>query len=124
MNHSSLPIFLGAYPIPIRELTLAAIEWLEMELPEIQPQLDLPAKMIAFAYTNSYSAMVCVVIPSQKEIKIGFSKGSTMADPDHLLEGTGKLSRYVRIQNQHQLENPGLKKLVHQANDLYLNTQK
>jgi hypothetical protein len=119
MQDPALSIFLGAYPQVIRTLTQCVIAFLEQELPQTTPQLDLPAKMIAFTYGNAYSDMICVVIPSQKEVKIGFSKGAFLKDPTQLLEGTGKLSRYVRIKSESDLQNEALHNLVHQANKYY-----
>lgn len=68
-------------------------------LPDIREQLDIPAKMIAYSYGNSYSCMICTLIPSKKGLKLGFYKGMDLPDPQNLLQGTGKISRYVEIKD-------------------------
>lgn len=94
---SSLAIFLGAYPKTVRELFLETRELLERELPNSQQELDIPAKMLAFSYGPGYKGMVCVLLPSQKGLKLSFSKGAELANKYPQLTGTGKKTRYVEI---------------------------
>lgn len=94
---SSLAIFLGAYPKTVRELFLKTQLLLEKELPGIQQELDIPAKMLAFGYGPGYKGMICVLLPSQKGIKLSFSKGAELSGRFKLLTGDGKKTRYVEI---------------------------
>lgn len=94
---TSLAIFLGAYPQSIRELFLATLDLLDRELPNSQQELDIPAKMLAFSYGPGYKGMVCVLLPSQKGLKLSFSKGSELANKYPQLTGSGKKTRYVEI---------------------------
>ena len=94
---SALAIFLGGYPHPVRELFLEAQFLLERELPNSQQELDIPAKMLAFSYGPGYKGMVCVLLPSQKGVKLSFSKGAEFSNKHGLLEGTGKKTRYVEL---------------------------
>ena len=41
--------------------------------------------------------------------------GSKLADPEGLLEGTGKLNRFVRIQSAKQFASPGIQALISSA---------
>ncbi|MEO5946592.1 MAG: hypothetical protein ABIP79_07215 [Chitinophagaceae bacterium] len=56
--------------------------------------------------------MVCVIIPSKKGLKLGFYRGIDLPDPDHLLEGKGKISRYVNIISEKQIKSLAIKKLI------------
>jgi hypothetical protein len=94
---SSLAIFLGGYPHPVRELFLEAQFLLERELPGSHQELDIPAKMLAFSYGPGYKGMVCVLLPSQKGVKLSFSKGAELSNKHGLLEGSGKKTRYVEL---------------------------
>ena len=87
-------------------------EVLFANLPGIIEQIDLPAKMIAYCYGQKYSEMICTIIPSKKGLKLGFYKGVDLPDPDKLLEGTGKISRYVEIKSEEQIKSASLKKLI------------
>ena len=71
--------------------------------------------MIAYCYGQKYAEMICIIIPAKKGIKLGFYKGADLPDPDNLLKGTGKISRYVAISSAAQIESPPLRKLIKSA---------
>lgn len=75
------------------------------ELPGVTEQVDYPAKMVAYCYGQKYVEMVCTLIPSQKGLKLGFYIGVSLPDPEKLLEGTGKISRYVEIRRGNNSDN-------------------
>lgn len=119
----SLSIFLGAYPIEIRERFLATQLLVVSLLPDAEQVLDLPAKMLAFTYGSGYKDMICVLIPSRNGLKLNFSQGAILSNNTQLLEGNGKKSRYVEIKNIAMLQNPELQKLIRKALIIY-NEQK
>ena len=112
--------FLSHYSDEVRTNAEKVREVLLSILPGITEQVDLPAKMIAYCYRQKYSDMVCVIIPSKKGLKLGFSRGIELPDPDKLLEGTGKISRYIVIASEKQIKSAALKKLIVSALKLYL----
>lgn len=111
--------FLSRYSDEVHTNALKLRELLLSTLPNVIEQVDLPAKMIAYCYGQKYSDMICVVIPSKKGLKLGFSRGVELPDPDKLLEGTGKISRYVVITLEKQIKSAAIKKLVINAFELY-----
>ena len=94
--------------IKLRELLL-------VNLPKVTEQIDLTAKMIAYYYGQKYSELICVIIPSKKGLKLGFNRGTQLPDPDKLLEGTGKISRYIKIKSEEQIKSIAIKKLLETA---------
>ena len=85
----------------------------------MQEQIDIPAKMIAYSYGQKYIEMVCTLIPSKKGLKFGFYKGVDLPDPDKLLQGDGKLSRYVEIKTQDDIKIKPLTTLLKEALKAY-----
>lgn len=110
----SLAIFLGAYSQTVKELFLETQLLLEQELPNSQQELDIPAKMLAFSYGPGYKGMVCVLLPSQKGLKLSFSKGAELSNKHGLLTGTGKKTRYVEI-SKTILKKKELRELIRNA---------
>ena len=104
--------FLSKYSPEVVNLSLALRTSLLQQLPEITEQLDLPAKMVAYCYGQKYAEMVCVIIPSKKGLKLAFYKGTELPDPAGMLEGTGKISRYVQIKSKEQIDSPQLNDLI------------
>ena len=107
--------FLSKYSPEVVNLSLALRTSLLRQLPEITEQLDLPAKMVAYCYGQKYAEMICVIIPSKKGLKLGFYKGTELPDPAGMLEGTGKISRYVQIKSKEQIDSPQLNDLISAA---------
>ena len=106
---------LAKYPEEITGLAIAARAFILKDLPHIQEIPDEKANMIAYGFDNTYKDMICTIILSKKGIKIGLNKGSELNDPEDLLEGTGKVHKYVQINDPKDLKNPALKKLIQEG---------
>jgi len=107
--------YLSKYDEKVRDHGLKLREILHANLPGIIEQIDLPAKMIAYGYGQKYIEMICCILPSKKGLKLAFYKGVDLPDPDHLLEGTAKISRYVEIKSATQIYSAVLKQLIESA---------
>ena len=107
--------FLSGYSEEVFVNALKLRQVLVEHLPGIIEQIDIPAKMIAYCYGQKYADMICTIIPSKKGIKLGFYKGVDLPDPNKLLKGTGKISRYVEINSAEQIKSPALKNLIESA---------
>ena len=59
----------------------------------------------AFAYVNAFKA----------HVNVGFFHGAEIADPDFLLEGTGKCMRHVKLRHDREVDAAALNKLVETA---------
>jgi hypothetical protein len=110
--------FLASYPPAIqdlvwqaRALVLASLR----SLPQTDEVVDASARLLAYSCGQGYAGMVCTLIPSRTEVKLGFYRGADLADPNHLLEGSGKVHRHVRLRAATDLKRPGLKALLRAA---------
>jgi hypothetical protein len=59
----------------------------------------------AFAYVNAFKA----------HVNVGFFRGAEIADPEGLLEGTGKFMRHVKLRPEHDVDATALTKLIETA---------
>jgi len=59
----------------------------------------------AFAYVNAFKA----------HVNVGFFRGAEIADPEGLLEGTGKFMRHVKLRPERDVDTAALKKLIETA---------
>lgn len=53
--------------------------------------------------------------PSEPTIRLGLEHGTSLPDPDGLLEGEGKRVRYITITRPEQIESGGVKRLLKAA---------
>jgi hypothetical protein len=111
--------FLLGYDDKVSSLAIPLHELLLKSLPNIQEQLDLPARIIGYGYSNKYSDSICVIIPSKKGLKLGFNRGSELPDQKKLLGGSGKVHRYAEIKSSADIKSPALKKLLADALKAY-----
>ena len=59
----------------------------------------------AFGYVNAFTA----------HVNVGFFRGAEIADPDGLLEGTGKFMRHVKLRPECDVDSTALTKLIETA---------
>lgn len=59
----------------------------------------------AFAYVNVFT----------RHVNVGFFRGAEMADPQGLLEGTGKFMRHVKLGPDREVDAPALVRLIEAA---------
>jgi hypothetical protein len=59
----------------------------------------------AFAYVNAFTA----------HVNVGFFRGAEIADPAHLLEGTGKFMRHVKLRPDGDVDTTALRNLIEVA---------
>jgi len=87
-------------------------EYLFSHLPGICEEVDVPASLLGYSYGPGYKNVICVILLSNKGVKLGFNRGGELPDPGHLLAGTGKVHRFVVIQSAGDLNNPALNELL------------
>lgn len=58
-----------------------------------------------FGYVNAFSS----------HVNVGFFRGAEIADPDDLLEGTGRFMRHVKLRPGEKTDAAALTKLIHSA---------
>jgi len=59
----------------------------------------------AFAYVDAFRA----------HVNVGFFRGAEIADPDGLLEGTGKFMRHVKLGPNRDIDTAALRRLIQAA---------
>ncbi len=59
----------------------------------------------AFAYVDAFKT----------HVNVGFYRGAEIADPQHLLEGAGKLMRHVKLRPEADVDGTALKQLIETA---------
>ncbi|SFC24646.1 protein of unknown function (DU1801) [Flexibacter flexilis DSM 6793] len=117
----TIETFLSRYDAQVSSNAHLLRELVLQNLPQVQEQLDVSAKMIGYCYGQKYSELICMLIPSQKGLKLGFYKGVDLPDPHHLLKGNGKISRYVEIKTVEDIEKAALQTMLAEALKTYHN---
>ena len=111
--------FFANYPLSVGQKALQLRQLIIANLPNITEQIDAPAKMVAYCYGRKYSELICVLIPSKKGLKLGFNRGVELKDPFKILEGNGRISRYVKINLDNDLNFQPIIGLLLEGLELY-----
>ena len=113
-TRSSSPVsrLLARYPDDVQVLALEATRLIRRLLPGVEEGADSSAGLIAFGFGPGYKGMVCTLLLSKSGVKIGLVRGSELDDPRGLLEGSGKVHRYIRMKAEADLRRPGVSALI------------
>ena len=90
----------------IRQLYLDTHRLVLDTLPDVAYSVDCADAMIGYgARQYGYSGWgMAALAPHTKWISLGFIEGAALDDPDHLLEGSGKSVRHVKLRSLDDLE--------------------
>lgn len=65
--------------------------------------------------TYKGKGVVCAVMPYKRYVSLHFYKGTSLSDPDGLLEGSGKALRHVKIYKPEDIHVEKLTKMIQEA---------
>jgi hypothetical protein len=70
---------------------------------------------VYYGHTDSYLKSAVYIMPHKKHVNLGFFQGAHLADPDGLLEGTGKNLRHVKLRKIEAVDTPAIRALIQRA---------
>ena len=66
-------------------------------------------------YRHPQCGYFCGIFPQKTGVRLYFEYGVYLADPDRLLEGRGKQTRYVEVRRQRDIHVRPLRRLIREA---------
>ena len=112
---SDVKELLAGLPPDVRDLASAVRKLLRSTLPRVQEVPDKKARLIGFGYGPGYRDTVAALILSRTGVKVGLARGAELADPSHLLSGSGKVHRHIAFTRLDDVGRPGVKALLKAA---------
>jgi hypothetical protein len=95
------------YPAKLQALAQDLRELVKTQVPEAKESVNswgIPT----FSLIGSFAFFLI----AKSHLSLGFALGTSLQDPHHLLEGTGKNLRHVKIRTPEDLSQPGLAELI------------
>jgi hypothetical protein len=103
--HPQLLGFLEAYDRHIADLALALREIILEEVPDASESIyRVYTVAIWFGFSGKMKDMFCYIATNAGHINLGFPRGSTLPDPNRVLEGDGKTLRHIKFSSRRDLE--------------------
>ena len=107
---------LKRYNRGVQELTLALRELVLEELaPCCEYIVEVYIVSILYGPTHRMKDGICYIGVIKDHVNLGFLRGSELADPQRILEGTGKQMRHIKIRNMSDLERPAIRAYLQEA---------
>jgi hypothetical protein len=105
--------FLSNYPEEIRRISVELRKMARHTMPRAHEFLYYDA--INYSIDDSPLGRVCYISPMEKYVTLGFLFGARLDDQHHLLRGSGKRARHVKVRTLEEARNSTLKELVKAA---------
>ena len=106
---------LDRYNEPITRLAYSLRSFLLQQLPGTGEYPDLSAGIIGYGYDKGYKDMICSMILSKKGVKLGLAYGAGLSDPAGLLQGSGKVHKYIPLSVVQDFDNGAVQQLLQEA---------
>jgi hypothetical protein len=109
--------YLAPYDPRIASLALALREVVLEEAPSaIESLVNGYAVAIGFSFTGKpMKDGFCHVVTYKSCVNLGFNRGALLADPERILEGSGKMIRHLRINDHDDLDRPLVRRFLRAA---------
>jgi hypothetical protein len=112
---TSLSSLLDTYSPTVQETFRAARELILQSLPGAIEVVDSKARVVGYGYGTSYRDTIYTLILSKGGVKLGLVGSASLADPHRLMEGKGKVHRYISLASPGDLDRKGLSQLMRAA---------
>ena len=108
--------FLEAYDRHISELALALREVILEEVPDASESIyQVYTVAIWFGFSGKMKDMFCYIATSAGHVNLGFPRGTSLPDPNGVLEGEGKAMRHIKFRSQRDVERPLVRRYLQAA---------
>jgi hypothetical protein len=105
--------FLSAYSPDVQKLAKRARKLIFEVTPDVSETVYPAMKVVRYGLQgNKMAGLVFGIMPTKAGVSLGFMHGTSLPDPEGLLEGTGKNLRHVKLKKKEDVDNPALKALV------------
>ena len=108
--------FLEAYDRHISDLALALREIVLDEAPDASESVyQVYTVAIWFGFSGKMKDMFCYIATNAKHVNLGFPRGTSLADPNRVLEGDGKTMRHIKFASRGDVERPFVRRYIQEA---------
>jgi hypothetical protein len=108
--------FLEAYERHISDLALALRETVLEVAPDASESVYQVYRVaIWFGFSGKMKDMFCYIATNAKHVNLGFPRGTSLADPNRVLEGDGKTMRHIKFASLGEVERPFVRRYIQAA---------
>jgi hypothetical protein len=113
---TGLDELLDGHAPSVREVFITLRGLVREVMPDAVEQLDLPDRVLAFGFGPPggvrLSGFAVGLIPHTAHVNVQLADGALLADPEGIVEGTGKRIRHVKCRSLEDVARPALRALL------------
>jgi hypothetical protein len=110
--------FLEAYDRHISDLVLALREMVLEEAPDASESIyQVYTVAIWFGFSGKMKDMFCYIATNANHVNLGFPRGTSLPDPNRVLEGDGKTMRHIKFASLGDVERPFVRRYIQAAKE-------
>jgi hypothetical protein len=107
--------FFAAYPPAVQAISRKLRVMVKSAMPGANEVLYASNNHIGYAHSQSMADRVVYICPMKNYVRLGFMRGTQLADPYQKLVGEGKWLRHVKVRTINEADHPALEGLVNEA---------
>jgi hypothetical protein len=108
--------FLEAYDRHISDIALALREVILEEAPGASESIyQVYTVAIWFGFSGKMKDMFCYIATNTGHVNLGFPRGTSLPDPNRVLEGNGKTMRHIKFRSEREVERPFVRRYIRAA---------
>jgi hypothetical protein len=117
-THGTFDDAVSEASIYVREIALRLRELIVEVYPDVVEVPWPKQRIIGYGVgPKKMSEHFCYIGAFRAHVNLGFYYGAQLADPEHLLQGTGKKLRHVKVREVEEVDRPALRQLLQLALD-------
>jgi hypothetical protein len=108
--------FLSTFDRTVADLALALREMVLEEAPDaVEKVYGNHPSAVWFGSGLKMKDMFCYIAAARSHVNLGFCRGASLPDPNHVLEGEGKVMRHVKFRSERDVERPFVRRYIRAA---------
>ena len=107
--------FLAPFPPQTQALAQQVRQLIKETCPHLKETVRPGRNAITYEAGERMSEWLLYISPFKGHVNLGFFTGTSLPDPQGLLQGTGKSLRHVKIKQLEDVQNPALRELLRAA---------
>ena len=108
--------FLEAYDRHIADIALGLREVVLEEAPDASESIyRVYTVAIWFGFSGKMKDMFCYIATNARHVNLGFPRGTSLADPNGVLEGEGKAMRHIKFASLKDVDRPFVRRYIRAA---------
>src|SRR5512143_3771480 len=103
---------LSGYDPQVREAGYRLRALIRQLVPDAEERVYEGWQVIGYSLGQGMQSQFCAISPQKARINLQFARGTDLPDPCHMLEGSGKKMRHVRVTTPQDVEREGLPDVI------------